>query len=565
MKRHRVMLWAVMVFLAIVVAVVVLYPLAVMLAGAFHKDGELSLARMREAVDLSNSANAEALWNSVAVSLLSVVLGLFLGGFLAFVFTQWRFRGSGLLSRLAVLPLALPPLVGVIAFLFVFGESGMLPRILQKIFSSAHVPFYLDGWWAIVVIHVYSFHVYFFLLISNALRQVDGSQLEAASSLGSSQLRTWWHIVLPALRPAIGGASVLTFMASMASFSAPLLFGGEQRFLTTQIYNSKLNGDIDLAAARSAFLLLVSVGFFVLFASMRRSVATRTKGAQRSPRFSLPAGLRGGAIALAVLLVVLELLPVVAIVVISFVREGSWTWQIFPTDFTFENYARLFVDTRIFEPIEHSLLMTLLAVAAAVIVGVAGASLLVKGGLRRSRTLVDVVLTMSFAIPGTVVAIGLIAAFNRPTILTANTILVGTFWILPLAYFIRNYPLVIRSTASVLDTFDDTLLEAGESFGAGVFRRMRVIVLPLILPGILSGALLVAIASLGEFVSSILLYTYASRPIALEILAQLRGYNFGAASAYSVFLLVIILFLTYLAQRIGKNAGTRGGSESLTF
>jgi iron(III) transport system permease protein len=94
---------------------------------------------------------------------------------------------------------------------------------------------------------------------------------------------------------------------------------------------------------------------------------------------------------------------------------------------------------------------------------------------------------------------------------------------------------------------------------------MRVIVLPLILPGILSGALLVAIASLGEFVSSILLYTYASRPIALEILAQLRGYNFGAASAYSVFLLVIILFLTYLAQRIGKNAGTRGGSESLTF
>jgi len=196
--------------------------------------------------------------------------------------------------------------------------------------------------------------------------------------------------------------------------------------------------------------------------------------------------------------------------------------------------------------------MIFMTVVAAVFVGVSASFMIVKGGLKKARAFVDLLLNLSFAIPGTVVAIGLIYTFNKPTVLSGFTILVGTFWILPLAYFIRTYPLLIQSTSAVLEQLDDSLMEAGETFGAGLLTRFRRIALPIILPGIVSGCLLVTIAALGEFVSSILLYTYSSRPVSIEILSQLRGYNFGAAAAYCVLLLIVIFLLTLLSNRMSR-------------
>jgi len=152
-----------------------------------------------------------------------------------------------------------------------------------------------------------------------------------------------------------------------------------------------------------------------------------------------------------------------------------------------------------------------------------------------------------------VIAISLILAFNTPTVFTGGEVLVGTFIILPLAYFVKMFPLVVRSTSAALTQVDDSVLEAAETFGAGAVHRLRKVLVPLIWPGIVSGGLLVMITALGEFVSSILLYTYANRPISVEILAQMRTYNFGAAAAYSVLLLVLILLLTVVAQKLSKN------------
>ena len=528
----------------------VFYPQAVMVSASLRVDGAFSWERYARVLDLSNGANLEAVFNSVAVSVLSVLFGCLMGGLFAFTFSQLRFRFSKTLSRIAVIPLALPPLVGVISFLFVFGESGLLPRIIQKAFLMQHVPFYLDGFWAIVAIHVYSFHVYFYLLISNALRKMDQSLIEAAVSMGSSPWNTFRRVVLPQLRPALLGASALTFMTSMASFSAPLIFGGERRFLTTQIYNTKLNGDLETAAVQSVLLTMVSLGFFLILTFSEKSTGNRTRGAPRGAFMSVGQGLRKGLITVSTALLAVELLPILAIVIISFVSEGTWTWQIFPTHYTFENYSKLFLDSRILEPIQNSVLMALMTVVASLLVGVTASFMIVKGGLKGFRRLVDLVLTMSFAIPGTVVAVSLIYAFNRPNIASGYMVLVGTFWILPLAYFIRTYPLIIRATSASLEQLDDSLMEAGESLGAGFSRRLWRIALPIILPGIVSGCLLVVITALGEFVSSIMLYTYSSRPISVEILSQLRGYNFGSAAAYSVFLLVLIFALTMLSSRL---------------
>ncbi len=547
-------------FLLLVIAGYVAYPLLIMLQQSLLVEGRASFANYANLVNPANRGNMEAVWNSVAVSFFSVLFAGIVGTLLAFGLTQIQFPGRALLSRLAIVPIALPPLVGVIAFLFVFGESGILPRLIQTAIGSSAPPLYLSGFTAIVAIHVYSFYVYYYLFVSTALRQIDASVLEAATGLGSTPWNTFRKVILPELRPALVGASILTFMASMASFTAPLLFAGEKRFITLLIYTTKLNGEMSLAAAQSMLLTLVAVGFFIVLqvSSGRQVKVGRTKGVPRTGTLPVGRGTRAVFIAAITSGLLLVLLPLITIVLISFAREGSWTVQILPGAYTLENYLRLFTDPRILEPIRNSLVMGLLTLLAVVLVGVTGAYLITKGVLRRARTLLDVILTLPYAIPGTVIAVSLILAFNVPTPFSGFQVLVGTFWILPLAYFIRLYPLVVRSTTAALEQLDDALLEAGASCGAGPWRRFRRIVFPLIFPGIVSGALLTVISALGEFVSSILLYTYSSRPISVEILSQLRTFNFGAAAAYCVMLLVLILAIVSVANRVaGRKSPAR--------
>jgi iron(III) transport system permease protein len=560
-SRLRVVPVTLFIIVASVYLGYVAYPMWKMVEGSLVVDGAFSTHHYVSLLDFSNTANREAIWNSVYVSILSVVAGGFIGVLLAFTFTQLDFPFRSILSKVAILPIALPPLVGVIAFLFVFGESGFIPRALQRVLGTVTVPFYLDGINAIVAVHVYSFYVYFYLFVSSGLTRIDASTIEASSTLGGGGWRTFRRVVLPELRPAIVGAAALTFMASMASFSAPFLFGGANRFLTTQIYNAKLNGDLELAAAQSFLLALLSLAFFAVlrWSSPPGTTRSATKGAGRYATLPVPPLIRSLLIVSSLLVLVVVLLPIATIVLISFAAEGSWTWQLFPTAFTPDNYGLLFTDPHIFAPLKNSLVMGVITVIASLLIGVPSAFYIIKGAQGRVRLLVDGLLTSPFAIPGTVIGIALIVAFQYPGVLTGGQVLVGTFWILPLAYFIRMYPLVIRSAAASLERVDDSLLEASRVFGAGSLTTFRRVVLPLILPGVIAGALLVMIAALGEFVSSILLFTYSSRPVSIEILSQLRMYNFGAAAGYSVLLLVVIAALTGAARFMGRrDEGTQG-------
>ncbi len=540
----------------------VLYPLGVTFLESVRGAGGVSLSRYLSLLDPSNRGNWEAVVNSVGVSLLTVFLSGAVGLLFAVVFTQVDFPLRSVLARLAIVPIALPPLVGVIAFLLVFGESGILPRLTQTALGLKVVPFYLDGLPAILAVHVYSFYVYSYLLCSSALRQIDGSVLEAAFSLGGGAWRTFRRVVLPDLRPALLGGALLTFMASMASFSAPLIFAGPHRFLTLQIYATKLNGDLSLAAAQSLMLTLFSICFFVVLDLImgRRMGVMRRRGVAGTRRIRMSRPARMILVGLVLGLLVLGVLPLITIGVVSFAREGTWTYQLLPGEYTFDNYLALLTDPSVFEPVRNSLAMAGITLVVILVVGVGSAYLITKGGLRRSRLTVDTVITLPYAIPGTVVAISLILAFNTPSLLTGNAVLVGTFWILPLAYVLRTYPLVVRSTAAACDQVEDSLLEAGRSFGAGPWRVFGKIVLPLVLPGIVSGSLLGMIAVLGEFVSSILLYAYSSRPISVEILSQLRSLHFGAAAAYCVILLGLIALLIWLSKLLLARS-----SRSLSF
>ncbi len=487
-----------------------------------------------------DSANIRALVNSTWIALLSVIGAGFVGTFLAYLFYRVDFPLRKVLMGVAVLPMALPPLVGVLAFLFLYGESGIIPRGLQAIFEMSEVPFSFEGLTAVWLVHVYTMYVYFYLFVSAALNQIDSGALEASSDLGASGFRTFCKVLLPQLRPALASSSIIVFMISMASFTAPLLFAGTENFLTLQIYNYKLNGDLGVSASVSVILTFICLIFLLLLEWKNSEIRkSSSKGVgRRAKKIDGMFGKvlwAGGSVTLLVVL----LLPVLTVVLVAFAKEGSWTFQILPEVYTIENFTKLFNDPSVFAPIRNSLWMAGLATFGNVLFGVLASIVVVKSAIR-GKMLLRLLTILPFAIPGTVIALNLIVTFNQPSPLSFGSVLVGSIWILPLAYFIRNIPLVVRATIASLETFDDRITEASKDLGAANFRTMRAIILPIIAPGIIAGTLLTFVTALGEFVSSIMLYVFNNRPISVEILSNLRLYDFGAAAAYSVFLMILV-------------------------
>jgi len=367
------------------------------------------------------------------------------------------------------------------------------------------------------------------------------------------------------LAPAIGGAALLVFMTSMGSFSAPYIFGGGFRVLTTQVFASKLNGDLAMAAVETVILAAASLVFLALLQryEARRAYTGSAKGVG-------PAGgngegrPRGGAAgwawtAAAAGVVVFLLLPHATVLLVSFVPEGTWTTELLPPAYSLENYAALFTEPERLRPILNSLRMATLATAANIVLAFAAAYLLSRKRFP-GRGLLAALVALPWALPGTVLAIALATTFSVDQPWAGRFILVGTAAILPLAYFIRNIPLVTRAALASFRQFDPALEEAAASLGASWARTMRRVALPLVLPGLAAGALLAFVTALGEFVASILLYTHRTRPISIEILSQLRAFDFGAAAAYAVLLIVLMALVFLLGnRRVGdESAGGAG-------
>jgi iron(III) transport system permease protein len=191
--------------------------------------------------------------------------------------------------------------------------------------------------------------------------------------------------------------------------------------------------------------------------------------------------------------------------------------------------------------------MALVAVAANIVICFLAAYLIV---LRRfpGRRLLELLVALPWAIPATAIAIGLAATFDINDPKTGRLLLIGTFWILPLAYFIRGIPLVATAVESSLRQMDPSIEDAARGLGASWWMTVRRVIVPAARPGLIAGAMLAAVTAVGEFVASVVLYTHANRPISVEILAQLRALSFGTAAAFSVLLILLTLGITIVAR-----------------
>jgi iron(III) transport system permease protein len=524
--------------LLIILLWLIVYPLVLVLIEGFRGPEGWTLDFVR--LFLGRRNEAQALWGSLWISLATVVLAAAIGVPLAFLFWRYDFPGRRVLGGLVALPAVLPPLVGVIAFLFLYGESGFASLLIQRLLGLDEPPWRLQGAGAILLVHAYSMYVYFYLFTRAGLTSLDAAVFEAAASLGARRWRTLRRVVLPLLYPALGGAALLTFMTALASFSAPYIFGGGFRVMTTQIIATRLNGDDQLAMIETASLtLLALVALWVLRGT--RVIESATGGRKGVAPALVPIRRRSLRLALTVVgwgLALLLLLPHLTLLLVSFVPTGTWTTEPLPPAYTWRNYLTLINDPVRARPLLNSLWLASAATVAAVGIAVVAGVLSVRRRLPIGGA-IQGLLALPWAVPGTVFAIALATAFSVHAPLVGRFILVGTLWILPLAYLVRNLPITSRAVLAGFRALDPSLDEAAATLGAGRWRTLRRVTLPLLRPAIVAGASLAFVTAFGDFVTSIMLYTYDTRPISLEILSSLRQSDVGVAAAYGVVLMVV--------------------------
>jgi iron(III) transport system permease protein len=388
------------VLLTLLLTWMVVYPVVLVIVGSVRGaegwTGEYVAAFLREPREWA------ALWASLWISLASVLLAGLIGVPLGFVFERLGFPGRRLLGGLVALPAVLPPLVGVIAFLFLYGESGFVARAIMRLLGLQQSPWRLQGAGAILLVHAYSMYVYFYLFTRVGLARMDASMIEAAHSLGCGTWATLRRVTLPLLRPQLAAAALLTFMTALGSFSAPYIFGGGFRVMTTQIVASKLNGDMPMAIVETtALAALALIGLLLLRGRAEaRSVVAVGKGTPPAARALSQPLARWGATVVGWAFAVALLLPHVTLVVVSLVPIGTWTTQLVPPEYTLGNYAALATEPERLRPLMNSLWMAALATGAAIGIALWAGRLVVQ---RRAalRGVIETLLSVPWAVPGT--------------------------------------------------------------------------------------------------------------------------------------------------------------------
>ncbi|WP_026411393.1 ABC transporter permease [Actinomadura oligospora] len=537
-----------------VVAILVFLVLIPMLTTARSSAGGAGFADNYRS--LLSGASGHALLLSVGISLASVLFCGALGTFLAVLLTRFEFPGRRLLSVFAVLPMALPPLIGAVAFVLLYSETGIVPRTLHSLTGLSPASSSIGGVSGVILVHAFTMYPYFYLSVSAALAGQDASLEEAATNLGAGRLRVWRTVLLPMLTPALVSGALLTFMMSMASFTAPQLYNVQT--LTMEIVSARTSGNEALAATQATALSLVSIVFLV---AMRWYQGRRVHRSLSKGSAAVRRGLSSGAARVAagigsLLLTIVLMAPVLVIVLVSFSVDGAWTTQVLPPEYTAANYQRIFTDPKSLMPVSVSVQTSLMATLAAILVGAAAAWVVARWKLAGRWTL-DVVIMLPWALPGTVIGVNLVTTFNEPSAANLGLTLVGTLWILPVAYFVRFVPLVFRSTGASLEQLDPTLEEAARNLGAGPVRVLRTVTFPLVLRGVMAGALLAFVDGVGEYVASVVIYPPGTVPMSVEIYNRIYSSEFGTAAAFGSLQIVLILFVLFASRRLEDGPGRR--------
>jgi len=545
-RRRHIDLWTFVILggFALVILFLV-YPLADVFRYSFtdKETGVLSLSNWIEF--LSKKYYLKAFLHSMFVAVSTTSLCLLFGIPLAFFTTRYRIRGATLLNTVAVLALLSPPFIGAYSWVTMLGRNGFIRTGLASL-GITLPPIY--GALGIILADSLQYFPFVSLMTAGALMTIDRSLEEASENMGASSFRTFFRVTLPLVLPSVTGGALISFMMSLSNFGTPMIIGGNYLVLPTLAYNlftSEIAERPGMASTVSLILMLCATGIIALqqWASTRRKYASMLVNRPVRKNLSGLASILAHAVCYGI--VALSALPLAVVVFFSFRNTNG---PVFTPGFGFGSYREIFFDVP--KTVMNSFLYSLVAVALIATIGT-----LLGFVVARRRTLavkvLDPLLMIPYVVPGTVLGIAYIVAFNRKPLFLA-----GTATIIIMTYFIRRLPYSVRSAASILKQIDPALEEAGINLGSSPGRTFRTVTLPLMKAGIVSGAIMSWVTSMNELSASILLYVGKTMTMPIKVyLSVLDGY-FGTASAMSTILLLVTGIALYLVNRWAGKSGT---------
>jgi thiamine transport system permease protein len=496
---------------------------------------------------------------------LSTLLTLIIGLPAAYLFARFEFPGKALLRALTAVPFMLPTVVVAAGFNALLGPRGWLNLGLMNLFGFEAPPIQFVGTLgAILLAHVFYNTTIVIRLTGNALSQLDPRLEAAARVLGANNLRVWWHVTLPLLRPSLLAAGLLVFLFDFTSFGVILLLGGPG-FATLEVetYIQALQMlNLPLAGLLSAVQLLCTLVFSVLYtrAVARTRVQTNPRAAKYNLRRARTLKERLFVSGLGALLVLFFVLPMLALPLRSVSRLEAARGQRGETQYglTSEYYRELFLNRRgslFYVPPVQAALNSLgyagLTVLLSLLLGFPAASALARPG--RLERWLDPLLVLPLGASAVTLGLGYILAFNRPPLRW-----LASPWLVPLAHTMVALPFVIRTLQPALASIPERLREAASSLGASPLRAWLAVDWPIIWRASLAAAAFAFTISLGEFGATALLTRpeYPTIPIAIyRFLSQPGGLNYGQAMAMAMVLMALAVVGIFVIERLRLPGG----------
>jgi len=518
-------------------ALFVLYPLATLLARVLFDHGTFTTAGI--AAVLTDKHQVRAFWNSLLLALLVGIGGTLIGFLFAFTAARGRLPRPLLtaIDAAVLLPLVSPPFTTAIAMIFSFGPRGL---ITYELLGLKGVTVY--GLTSTLFSEILTYFPIAYLTLRPLLAGIDSNLEGMALSLGASRWRVFRTVTLPLCVPGLANAFLLLFAASLADFATPLILAGNQfPVLPTQAY-LQITGLFDLrgGAALSFVLLFPALIVFLLqryWVSRRFYVTVTGKGAGQTPFDS---------IAPAVRYVLLAACGFVAIVILYFYALLVYASVVMALGanhtLTLSHYRVIFTDG--WKAIRDTLIIAGLAMPLGGLYGVLLGYLVTRKAFVGRRTM-ELVSMINYALPGTIVGIAYLIAFNDPPIE-----LTGTALIIIACYIFRYGPTGIRATVALLQQIDNSLEEASQGLGAGSGTTFRRVTLPLILPAFFAGLGVVFIRSMTAISATIFLVSISWTLITVKILENMTELSLGPAAAFSVLVVVIVFVVIALIGRM---------------
>jgi iron(III) transport system permease protein len=547
--------WASPIYLFL--ALFILFPLyRLFLDAVTTEDGRYTLAYL---TDLARDPfYRQALINSLIISF-GTVAGCIVVGFLAaFLLVRYDFWGRTTFGYLTMLPIIMPPLVGIMGLVFVLGRAGTVNVILQDYLGLRHPVNFIYGWHGVLLAMVMHYFPLITLNLVDGLSKLDASLEEAAEAMGSRGLRKVKDIVLPLVTPGFVSGATLVFILAFADFATPLVVG-LQNLIASQAY---LN--IVQFVDRRLFKMGIVIGALmaimaIIFLAVAQRIVTQREYAVLSYRPVERQPLRGIfrflAPAFFVVVLAVAFLPYVGVTLAAFGR--AWALTPFPTRFTFGHMDAVLHLTPIY--VINTLRWSALAVLIILAVGVPLGWILARTALP-GKGAMDSTVTLVLALPGTAIGIAYIRGFHFPLPLVG--LVLSRLWIImPLVLAVRRMPYTVRATFASLLGMHRSMEESAASVGASGLRIFKDITMPQIWRGVLAGALFSLMFVMQEAAATILVFLPGWETMTIGIFTYYTSGTFGQAAALGFVLIILCAGTLYAAYRLtgARMGGLFGG------